>query len=57
MIALFIALALGAQSAPSNAGWTWTLYAEAEAEPVVLAHEVPDTARLDATLECNPGTA
>jgi hypothetical protein len=37
-----------------QAGWTWTLY-EGEG-PLVLAHEIPDTPRLRATLECEPGT-
>ena len=40
MIALFFATALAAQSLPPEAAWTWTLYADAE--PVVLANEVPD---------------
>lgn len=40
---------------PPDGAWTWTLYAD-EA-PVVLAHEVPDTAHLRATLECEPGDA
>lgn len=34
--------------------WTWSLY-EGEG-PVVLANDVPDTARLRATLECEPGS-
>ncbi len=55
MIALFLAAALAAQSAPPDPAWTWTLYADAQ--PVVLAHEVPDTARLSATLECDPGAS
>lgn len=38
---------------PPDAGWTWTLYAEES--PIVLANEVPDTAHLRATLECEPG--
>ena len=38
---------------PPESAWTWTLYAD-EA-PVVLANEVPDTAHLRATLECEPG--
>lgn len=38
---------------PPDAGWTWTLYADDS--PVVLANEVPDTAHLRATLECEPG--
>ena len=55
MIALFFAAALAAQSPPPEAAWTWALYADAE--PVVLANEVPDTANLRATLECEPGTS
>ncbi|MEY4555780.1 MAG: hypothetical protein RL093_899 [Pseudomonadota bacterium] len=55
MIALFIAAALAAQSLPPEPAWTWTLYADAQ--PVVLAHEVPDTANLRTTLECDPGTS
>lgn len=54
MIALFIVAALTAQTPPAPV-WTWTLYADAE--PVVLAHEVPDTASLRTTLECDPGTS
>jgi hypothetical protein len=38
---------------PLNA-WTWTLYEDTGA--VVLAHEVPDTAQLRATFECEPGS-
>lgn len=53
MIALLVA-ALLAQTTPVEPAWTWTLYADAE--PVVLAHEIPDSARLRATLECEPGT-
>lgn len=53
MIALFVAAALAAQTAPAP-GWTWTLYEDAE--PVVLAHEVPDTADLRTTLECDRGS-
>lgn len=34
-------------------GWTWTLY-EGQG-PLVLAHEIPDTPRLRAVLECEPG--
>ncbi len=34
-------------------GWTWTLY-EGDG-PLVLAHEIPDTPRLRAVLECEPG--
>ncbi len=55
MIALFVAAALAVQTPPPEPAWTWTLYADAE--PVVLAHEVPDTASLRTTLECDPGTS
>ena len=55
MIALFVAAALAAQTTPPEPAWTWTLYADAE--PVVLANEVPDTANLRATLECDPGSS
>lgn len=55
MIALFFAAALTVQSPPPEAAWTWALYADAE--PVVLANEIPDTANLRATLECDPGTS
>ena len=46
------ALSLFVQT-PVNA-WTWTLYENTGA--VVLANEVPDTAQLRATLECEPGS-
>jgi hypothetical protein len=49
------ALALGFQTAPVDAGWTWTLYETAS--PVVLANEIPDTANLRTTLECAPGSS
>lgn len=55
MIAFIAAAVLAGQSAPSEPVWTWTLYADAA--PVVLAHEVPDTASLSATLECDPGSS
>lgn len=55
MIALFIAAALAVQTAPPEPAWTWTLYADAA--PVVLANEIPDTANLRATLECDPGSS
>ena len=37
-----------------SAQWVWTLYADAS--PVVLAHEIPDTPQLKTTLECDPGS-
>lgn len=55
MIAFLIAAVLAGQSAPDDPAWTWTLYADGA--PVVLAHEVPDTANLRATLECEPGSS
>jgi len=60
MIAILTAAAvtiLGAQNAaaaPPEAAWTWTLYSDT---PVVLANEVPDTANLRTTLECDPGSS
>lgn len=55
MIAFLAAAALVLQAAPPAPAWTWTLYADDA--PVVLANEVPDTARLRATLECDPGSS
>lgn len=49
LLAAVSALALQA-AAPA---WTWSLY-EGDG-PVVLANDVPDTAHLRATLECQPG--
>ncbi|HZW16186.1 MAG TPA: hypothetical protein VFF66_08030 [Brevundimonas sp.] len=55
MIATFVSLAFAAvQAAPPETAWTWTLYAD-EAR-VALAHEVPDTANLRFTLECEPAS-
>jgi hypothetical protein len=56
MTGLFgVALALFFQLAtPSTPLWTWTLYAD---DPLVLANEIPDTARLRSTFECEPGTS
>lgn len=55
MIATFAGLALLAmQAAPPEPAWTWTLY-EDEAR-VALANEVPDTANLRFTLECDPAS-
>jgi hypothetical protein len=54
MIALLVVAAMVAQTPPPQPAWTWTLYADAE--PVVLANEIPDRAELRATLECDPGT-
>ena len=59
ILAVAAVLSLGAQTAtaaaPSEAAWTWTLYGDDT--PVVLANEVPDTANLRTTLECDPGSS
>lgn len=55
MILILAAAALVAQTAPPESAWTWTLYADTR--PVVLANEVPDTANLRVTLECDPGSS
>jgi hypothetical protein len=52
IIAAAIAAVLTAQ-APRD-GWTWTLYDHGP--DVVLAHEIPDTQHLRATLECEAGS-
>ena len=54
-IAIGAALAFGSQNAPAEAAWTWTLYGDDT--PVVLANEIPDTANLRTTLECDPGSS
>jgi len=55
MTGLFILLALFAvQDQPPASAWTWTLY-DGE-NPVVLANEVPDTAHLRSTFECEAGS-
>jgi hypothetical protein len=46
-------MAVALQAAPA-AGWTWSLY-EGEG-PMVLANDIPDTAELRATLQCQPGS-
>lgn len=46
-------LATVVQDAPAEASWTWTLY---EDDPIVLANEVPDTANLRSTLQCDRGS-
>ena len=55
MILILAAAALVAQTMPPESAWTWTLYADTR--PVVLANEVPDTANLRVTLECDPGSS
>ena len=58
LLAAAAALVFGPQTAtaaPSEAAWTWTLYGDDT--PLVLANEVPDTANLRTTLECDPGTS
>jgi hypothetical protein len=46
-------MAFALQAAPT-AGWTWSLY-EGDG-PMVLANDIPDTANLRATLQCQPGS-
>ena len=55
MILILAAAAMVAQTAPPETAWTWTLYADAA--PVVLANEIPDTPNLRVTLECDPGSS
>lgn len=56
MIHLLIALlSATSQAAPADGAWTWTLYEGDSA--VVLANEIPDTANLRATLQCEPGSS
>jgi hypothetical protein len=50
LLAAALALAVNGRQTPP--AWTWTLY-EGDG-PVVLANEVPDTASLRATLQCDP---
>lgn len=55
ILAALAGLSLQAAPAPPPAGgWVWTLY-EGDS-PIVLAYEVPDTPRLQTTLECDPGS-
>lgn len=56
MIAWMIATALAAWQPDAPARWTWTLYDSGDGSLVVLANEIPDTANLRATLECQAGT-
>lgn len=53
MLILSALMAVALQAAPA-AGWTWSLY-EGEG-PMVLANDIPDTAELRATLQCQPGS-
>ena len=53
MLILSAVMAVALQAAPT-AGWTWSLY-EGDG-PLVLANEIPDTAELRATLQCQPGS-
>lgn len=56
MIAWMIATALVAVQPSTSERWTWTLYEAGDGAAVVLANEIPDTASLRATLECEPGS-
>lgn len=53
MLILSAVMAVALQAAPTT-GWTWSLY-EGDG-PLVLANEIPDTAELRATLQCQPGS-
>lgn len=59
LLAAAAVMSLGGQNAavpvPVEVAWTWTLYGDDT--PVVLANEVPDTANLRTTLECDPGSS
>ena len=46
-------MALALQAAPAS-GWTWSLY-EGEG-PLVLANDIPDTAELRSTFQCQAGS-
>ncbi len=50
---MLMAAVAGLMMQAGEPAWTWSLY-EGEG-PVVLANDVPDTARLRATLECEAG--
>ena len=50
---MLMAAVAGLMMQAGEPAWTWSLY-EGEG-PVVLANDVPDTARLRATLECETG--
>lgn len=50
---LTAALLATAGAAAAQSGWTWSLYEGGGA--ITLAHEVPETDQLRATLECTPG--
>lgn len=55
MLATFTALTaalLWPAQEPRGGQWTWTLY---DSDGLTLAHEIPDTDRLSATFECDPG--
>ena len=55
ILAAIAALAMQGQGrTTSPAAWTWALY---EGGTVTLANEVPDTARLRTTFECEPGSS
>ncbi|MEH6665570.1 MAG: hypothetical protein V7678_12010 [Brevundimonas sp.] len=56
MVAWMIATALAAVQPGADGRWTWTLYESGDGGQIVLANEIPDTASLRATLECQPGS-
>ena len=53
---LIMTLIAAVQPSPEAESWTWSLYGAGEGGTVVLANESPDTPRLRATLECEPGS-
>ena len=53
MLILSALMAAAIQTAP-GAGWTWSLY-EGEG-PLVLANDIPDTAELRSTFQCQAGS-
>ncbi len=53
LAAMIAALSLQGRTTPAPA-WTWALY---EGDTLTLANEIPDTPRLRATFECEPGSS
>lgn len=53
LLAALAVLTMQGRPAPSQA-WTWALY---EGDSITLANEIPDTPRLRATFECDPGSS
>lgn len=53
LAALLAAVTMQGRTTPAPA-WTWALY---EGDTLTLANEIPDTPRLRATFECDPGSS